>query len=170
MRKLSLVLIAILSIVLLTPSAEASAPSNPYGVSTVDPAGPNEIILTVTKGSNVAQFALGRLQKLKNNTFTIYEPFIKKNQSFTAIKMQTLFAFVGIKGSDKVRTTALNDYIFTDSASRFLAANAYLAIAVDGEPIPYDRGGPIRIIFPNNSKWAKNLDAWNWSLASISVK
>jgi hypothetical protein len=36
--------------------------------------------------------------------------------------------------------------------------------------IPYDQGGPIRIIFGSKSTWAKYLDAWNWSLSSITVK
>ena len=84
--------------------------------------------------------------------------------------MKAFFNLVGISGKDKVATKALNDYIYTNTAANFLAANAYIAIKRDGVAIPYDQGGPIRIIFANDSKWASNLDAWNWSLSSISVK
>jgi hypothetical protein len=86
------------------------------------------------------------------------------------IILQTLFTFVGISGKDKVITTALNDYIFQNTAANFIAADAYLAIRRNGAEIGYDQGGPIRIVFPDDSKWAKNLDAWNWSIESISVK
>ena len=86
------------------------------------------------------------------------------------IPLKNLFTLAGISGKDLVRTTALNDYTFTESAKNFLSAEAYLAIKVNGQPIGYDQGGPIRLIFSDKSKWSKNLDAWNWSLVTISVK
>lgn len=147
-----------------------SATKNPYGTPTIDPAAPNEVILVISKGTRRAEFAYPRLLKMKSQTITIYEPFLKKNQRFTVIPLKNLFTLVGIKDGDKVITRALNDYIYTNTAERFIAANGYLAIKRDGVAIGYDQGGPIRIIFPNNSKWAKNLDAWNWSISTISVK
>lgn len=150
--------------------ATIAAEKNPYGTSTVDPAGPNEIIFSVSKGSRKADFTVSRLLKMKSTTITIYEPFVKKRQTFTVIPMKNFFALVGIAGNDKVVTTALNDYIYANSAAKFNAANAYIAIKRDGSPIPYDQGGPIRLVFSDQSKWAKFLDAWNWSLVSISVK
>jgi hypothetical protein len=152
------------------PPLYAAGEKNPYGTATVDPAGPNEVILTLSKGDRRVDFAYPRLAKLKQSTISIYEPFLKKRQTFTVIKLQTLFTFVGISGKDKVTTKALNDYIYQNTAANFIAANAYLAIKRDGVEIGYDQGGPIRIVFPNDSKWAKNLDAWNWSIESISVK
>ncbi len=151
-------------------TAEATSTKNPYGTATVDPAAPNEIILTITKGKVKSTFAYSRLSKLKQSTISIYEPFLKKRQYFTVIPLERLFGLAGISGKDKVVTTALNDYQFTATAQQFIDAHAYLAIKRSGSPIGYDQGGPIRIIFPDDSKWAKNLDAWNWSLATISVK
>ena len=143
---------------------------NPYGTATIDPAGVNEVILTISKGNRRVDFAYPRLAKLKHSTISIYEPFLKKRQTFSVIKLQTLFTFVGISGKDKVITTALNDYIYQNTAANFIAADAYLAIKRNGVEIGYDQGGPIRIVFPDDSKWAKKLDAWNWSIESISVK
>jgi hypothetical protein len=154
-----------------TPATPAIADtSNPYGTSTVDPAGPNEVILTISKGKRSVSFAFARLEKMKQSTVNIYEPFLKKRQKFSAIPLAKLFALAGISGKDKVVTQALNDYKFTATAEQFIAAGALLAIKRDGAPIGYDQGGPIRIIFTDKSRWAKNLDAWNWSLATISVK
>lgn len=154
----------------IMPIAQAMATTNPYGTPAVDPAGPNEIIFTISKKGKEVNFTYGRLSRLKSGTVTIYEPFLKKSQTFTVIPFKTLFPLVGIAGKDRVVTTALNDYIYTNTASKFLAANALLAIKRGGKEIPYDQGGPVRIIFDNKSSWSKNLDAWNWSLASISVK
>ena len=151
-------------------SADAAPSPNPYGTATIDPAAPNEVILTITKGKTKALFAFSRLEKIKQENISIYEPFLKKRQSFTVIPLAKLFALAGISGKDKVLTTALNDYRFTATAQQFIDAGAYLAIKRDGAPIGYDQGGPIRLIYSDKSKWAKNLDAWNWSLESISVK
>jgi len=150
--------------------AVAADTKNPYGTSTVDPAGPNEVIFTVAKGSKKVLFTSSKLNKVKSSVINIYEPFLKKRQSFTVIPMKTFFNLVGISGNEKVFTTALNDYVYTNTATNFNAANAYIAIKRNGTDIPYDQGGPIRLVFADNSKWAKNLDAWNWSLASITTK
>lgn len=162
-------LIVALSLLSMYPTYGAGT-KNPYGTATIDPAGPNEVILVISKGSRKVEFAYPRLMKMKMQSITIYEPFLKQRQTFSVIPLKTLFAFVGIKDGDKVVTTALNDYIYTNSAERFIAADGYLAVKRGGVAIGYDQGGPIRIIYPNTSKWAKNLDAWNWSLATISVK
>ncbi len=152
------------------PTAFSAEKTNPYGASSVDPAGPTEIIFSVSKKGKKVSFTNSKLGTLKSSVISVYEPFLKKRQNFTVIPMKTFFDLVGISGTDKVRTTALNDYIFTETAANFIAANGFIAIKRNGADISYDQGGPVRIIFADKSKWAKNLDAWNWSLASLSVK
>lgn len=170
MKKFLLVLIIALSVIVVPIGTSSAAGKNPYGTLEVDPAGPNEIIFTISKGLKKADFAYLRLLKMKSVEITINEPFIKKRQTFTAIPISKLFALVGISDSDLVTTTALNDYVFKDRAKNFLKASAYLAIKKNGKAIGYDEGGPIRLIYSNSSPWANYLDSWNWSLASISVK
>lgn len=169
MKKLLSISIALAVLALLAPISNA-AEKNPYGTSTVDPAGPNEIIFTVFKAGKKVEFTTTRLLKMKSRTITIYEPFLKKRQSFTVIPLKNFFTLAGISGKDKVETRALNDYVYTNTAANFLAAEAFIAVKRSGTPIPYDQGGPLRLVFADNSKWAKVLDAWNWSLLSIGVK
>lgn len=147
-----------------------AADSNPYGGTKVSPPLPTETILTIRKGSFTKKISMKDLMGMKSDTVSIYEPFVKKMQSFKAIPLKNLFTLAGIKGNDKVQTIALNDYIYTNTAASFVAADGYLAFSRSGEAIGYDQGGPIRIIFPNKSKWAKFLDPWNWSLRSLTVK
>lgn len=161
--------VAVAIAITLAP-ASVAAEKNPYGTSTVDPAGPNEVIFVVSKGNRKADFTVTRLAKMKSTVISIYEPFVKKRQTFTVVPMKNFFALAGISGNDKVNTIAINDYSYSNTAARFVAANAYIAIKLNGAPIPYDQGGPLRIVFDDKSKWAKQLDAWNWSLASITVK
>lgn len=150
--------------------AGTAADANPYGGVGITPPAPTEIILTIQKGKVTKKLSMNDLMAMKSEVITINEPFVKKVQTFRGIPLANLFAFAGIKGSDRVQTIALNDYIYTNSAQNFIAADGYLAIARAGKAIGYDQGGPIRIIFPNKSNWAKFLDPWNWSLKSLKVK
>ena len=147
-----------------------AAGTNPYGGVKVPPPSPTEIILTIQKGSVSKSISMNDLKAMKSINLSIDEPFVKKRQVFRAIPLSTIFEIAKIKGKDQVQTIALNDYIYTNTAANFLNANGYLAIARSGKPIGYDEGGPIRIIFPEKSKWAHFLDPWNWSLKSLKVK
>lgn len=160
----------VISLTALPIITATAAEKNPYGTSTVDPAGPNEVIFTVSKGNRKTEFAYARIQKMKSKTISIYEPFLKKHQRFTVVPLKNFFSLVGISGQDKVMTIALNDYIYTNTAAQFISAGAYVAIKRNGDNIPYDQGGPLRLVFADDSRWAKNLDAWNWSLSAIRVK
>jgi hypothetical protein len=163
---------ALLSVAVLPVSAFASSAvtANPYGASSVDPAGPNEVILTIKNKSITVTYKLSDLIKLATQDLTIHEPFVKKVQKFKVIPLTTLFKKAAVSPSQQVSTQALNDYIYANKASEFIAAKGYLAVERSGVQIPYDQGGPIRIIFPDNSKWAKFLDPWNWSISKIVVK
>ena len=170
MRKAVVVALISTLVVIGLPNSYAADTTNPYGTPSVDPAGPNEVIFTISKAGKKVTFTSAKLAKVKSSTISIYEPFLKKRQKFTVIPIKTFFGLVGVTSKDKVFTTALNDYVYSNTASKFLTANTFIAIKRDGKDIPYDQGGPLRIVFPDNSNWANNLDAWNWSLASISVK
>jgi len=144
---------------------------NPYGSSVaIDPPRPNDVVLTVTNHSKVVRFSFNSLRKLGATQVTVYEPFVKVRQTFTVVSLAKIFKSANIPSTAKVSTSALNDYIYTNTAKNFTDSQGQLAIARFGGPIPYDQGGPIRLIFPDKSKLSKNLDAWNWSLNAITVK
>ena len=155
---------------LSNPPALAVSHPNPYGNATIDPAPPHSTILKLSKGAKYVNLSLEQLKSMKSSTLTIYEPFVKKKQSFRVILLSDLFKLVGIVGRDKVATIALNDYRYTNTATNFVSAVGYLALARDGFDIPYNQGGPIRILYPAKSKWHDFFDAWNWSLMEITVK
>ncbi len=160
-------------------TAESSAPaetaatsnsSNPYGTNTIDPAPADAPILTVVNGSVSMDYTLKELQGFSTSDISIFEPFLKESQVFTVIPLSEIFSENKIGESAEIDTVALNDYVYSNTAKNFTTNSGYLAIAREGKDIPYDQGGPIRIIFSDESEWAKNLDAWNWSIRKIIVK
>ena len=149
-----------------TPSPSAS---NPYGAGCkVDPPKATDVVLTVT-GATSHAYTMGELTSLATKTIDIYEPFVKARQTFAVVSMTDLLNTAGFKPAQKVETLALNDYAFVDTAAHFIDNNAYIAISRNAADIPMDQGGPIRIVFEDSSAYAKNLDAWNWSLKSIGI-
>lgn len=159
-----------------TPSSGGSAtgqasPSttNPYGVPTIDPPAPNEPVLRVTGGSTPLSLTLDQLNALGNTSITIDEPFVKKRQTFSGVPLGAVLTKAGIPTTATINTVAINDYHYAGAAAAMVGSQALIATARDGAPIPYDQGGPIRIVFPDGSPLSTVLDAWNWSLASITV-
>ena len=143
--------------------------SNPYGAGAVDPASPNDPILTIKNGTKTLKFTMRNLLAMHPTEISIFEPFVKKRQKFTVISLSKLFDKLAIRATSTVVTKALNNYIYKNKASLFIEANGYLAIKRNGKDIPYDQGGPIRLIYPDTSSWSKSLDPWNWSLSSITA-
>lgn len=169
-KKIAGLLATLIIPLIVTTTAVEAAEVNPYGGVAVKPPAPTEVIFTITNGKSVKQYSMNSLKALKPTTITIYEPFVKKQQTFTVIPISTFAKQSGISPTATLKTIALNDYAYANTLKNFEKAKGYIAIARAGKPIPYDQGGPIRIVFPKGSVWAKFLDPWNWSLSSIEVK
>lgn len=112
---------------------------------------------------------LEQLEALGTQEITIDEPFVKKRQTFTGVPLATVLAKAGIPETATLNTVALNDYQYSNTASALVGSNALIATRRDGQPVPYDQGGPVRLVFPDGSPLSTVLDAWNWSLTSIDV-
>jgi len=151
-------------------TAETSSTTNPYGANTIDPAPDGTPILTVTNGSVSTDYTLKELQEFSTKDISIFEPFVQEQQEFTVIPLSEIFSQNKVGESAEVGTVALNYYVYSNTAKNFTTHAGYVAIARQGKDIPYDQGGPIRIIFPDDSEWATNLEAWNWSIRNIKVK
>lgn len=149
--------------------AAPTSTSNPYGVPTIDPPGPDEPILTVTGGSTPLKLTMDQLNALGSTSITVDEPFVKERQTFTGVPLAAVLAKAGIPDSATIDTVALNAYHYSSAVGPLIASNALLATKRDDAAIPYDQGGPIRLVYPDGSKLSSVLDAWNWSLESISV-
>lgn len=150
-------------------AAAGPSTTNPYGTPSIDPPAPNEPVLEVNGGSTPLTLTLGQLDALGNTTITVDEPFVKKRQTFSGVPLAVVLAKAGIPDSATIDTVALNAYHYSSAVGPLVASNALIATKRDGAAIPYDQGGPIRMVFPDGSKLSSVLDAWNWSLASINA-
>jgi hypothetical protein len=139
-----------------------------YGGFPVDAPAPDEVVLTL-EGPRTVELTMAELDGLADRQVTFLEPFAKVEQTFRVVALADLLVLAGIGPEHTVDTIALNDYRYRDDVGALLEADALLAVARDGVPIPMNAGGPIRLVFDVDSSYHDFLDAWNWSLRSIRV-
>ncbi|WP_179466675.1 molybdopterin-dependent oxidoreductase [Mycolicibacterium vinylchloridicum] len=152
------------------PSAAASPTPNPYGIGAIDPPTALEPVLTVTGGSTPLSLTLDTLNALGSATVTLDEPFVKRRETYSGVPLAAVLSKAGIPDTATIDTVGLDDYHYISTAKPMIESRALIATDRNGAPIPYDQGGPIRIVFPDDTPLSSVLDAWNWSLASIIVK
>jgi len=147
----------------------AALNENPYGGPDVPPPSPDEPILKLINGEKTLSLSLNDLRDLPQVEARVFEPFVKSEISFKGVAMNELFRLVDIESDDNVLTVALNDYTYSNFAREFVGTEAFLAYEQEGGAILMSRGGPIRIIVPNDMSLTESLEVWNWSLAEIRV-
>jgi len=147
----------------------AAVNENPYGGPDVPPPSPDEPILKLINGEKTLSLSLNDLRDLPQVEARVFEPFVKSEISFKGVAMNELFRLVDIESDDNVLTVALNDYTYSNFAREFVGTEAFLAYEQEGGAILMSRGGPIRIIVPNDMSLTESLEVWNWSLAEIRV-
>jgi hypothetical protein len=106
---------------------------------------------------------------LPSHTVTVFEPFVKKRQTFTGVSFADLLDAAKATGTS-VTIHALDDYRATMKTSVLREPGVLLATRVSGEPIELDSGGPVRLVFPASSTIGKDSDLWVWSIDHISVE
>ena len=166
-----MLIITIMSLALMgSLSASAAITTNPYGSGAFDLAPAGTPIFTVANGAKSHNYMIKDLNKLHTSVISIYEPLLSIRQKFTGVSLLEIFTQNGILKTKMVRTQALNNYSYVKAAINITNNSGYLAIARKDHEIPYDQGAPIRINFPDRSKWSKNLGTWNWSIRKFVVK
>jgi hypothetical protein len=189
MRTRLLAAVAAGTVSLLGPAACASAPtpansaqppptasttpstSNPYGGAKIDPPAAADPVLTVKGGSAPPlSLKLDALNALGSQAVTIDEPFVKRRETYAGVPLAAVLGKAGIPDSATIDTVGLDDYHYIGTVKLMIESRALIATERDGAPIPYDQGGPIRIVFPDGTPLSSLLEAWNWSLTSITVK
>jgi hypothetical protein len=108
------------------------------------------------------------LDGLPQQSVTTYEPFLKTTVTFSGVAFADLLDAAGASGQD-VLVHALDDYERTIPANALREPGVLLATREGGEEIPIPEGGPVRLVFPEDSPTGADPDLWVWSVDRISV-
>jgi hypothetical protein len=135
-------------------------------------AGSLEVAGHVAKGAP-AEFDLAALKALGTVKFQTHTPWTDGPQEFEAIPGDRLMKAVGAYGG-AIDATAIDGYTTTIPFEDFRSGKAYIAISMNGDPLPADRFGPFWVIYqydkdPQLTDKA-HKDRSIWQLKSLIVK
>jgi len=109
------------------------------------------------------------LDTLATQSLTTYEPFLKRDITFTGVSLGQVLEAAGVRSTSRtIFMHALDDY-HVELPLAGLAKDALLATRAGGRPIALKDGGPIRVVFPRKSAIGAVTDNWIWSLDSITA-
>ena len=161
------------------PYTEVAAPTLEPGDAV--PAPVEDVVLTIsgdistTNVGDTLQLDLPTLERLGLVEYSVDDQQAEGRVAmFRGPLMSTLLKVAGAgDGATTLRSRALNDYEVDIPISDVERYPVLLATSVDGERMPVDSYGPIRVIYPYESF---DIDPvvhdplWIWQLASIDVR
>jgi hypothetical protein len=93
-----------------------------------------------------------------------------QQHTFTGVPITDVLDYIRTSPDAKTAEfVALDDYKVSFPIAELRSSKAILAVTRDGQELPVDAGGPIRLAFPDGSTLGANLDNWIWSIASVEV-
>ena len=168
-----------------TKADEGSSPVHTVSAATLTPGDPvpapvGPVVLTVsgaiatTNAGPTLQFDMATLERLGLVEYKIDDRLAEgRVATFRGVLMERILAVAGARtGATTLRTTALNDYKVSIPVSDVTASPVLVASTVDGQRMPVDRFGPLRMIYPYGSFGLEPPEADEkliWQLADIEV-
>jgi hypothetical protein len=144
------------------------------------PAPTEEVILTisgdvsVTNVGDTLQLDMPTLEHLGLVQYTVSDPHLLTDVTYTGVLMSKLSEFVGAsKSASNIHIVALDDYHVDLSFEYIKKWPILLATRSNGEYMDVDSSGPTRIVFPYDSY--SELDPvrydhlWIWNIESMEV-
>jgi hypothetical protein len=149
-----------------SPASPAAAPIEKL------PAARGKVVLRIAggKAGSAKTVDFATLDRIARERVKIRDPFLKRDVTFTAVRMSDLLSAAGVPASaTSLHGHALDDY-HVDLPIAALRSNGLLATRMNGKPIAIADGGPIRLVFTGKSRVGDNTDNWIWSLDSIRAR
>ena len=155
-----------------SPAAAVPKPASvkPLGAPSGEPALRIEGVKRGNVSATVTEVDFATLDRAATQKITVFEPFVKREMTFSVIPMAELLQRAGVDPSAReLYMHALDDY-HVDLPVAGLKEAGFLATRLDGKKIPIAKGGPIRLLFSGDGKLARDTDNWIWSFDSARVE
>ena len=151
------------------PPVHTAAPTTTVVTMLPKPSG-TPIVDITRAGAEPVAADFAALDELATKKYEIVEPFEKKLINFSGVELWTILSGAGVPATaTTVRISALDDYVVELSVADIRNGGVILATRADGELIPLDHGGPVRLVFLDGVEAGRNPDQWIWSLAHVVV-
>ena len=138
-----------------------------------------ETILSVhgntTEGGNYsAEYTSAEFLALPRVEVVTQNDYVDGLTTFSGPLLRSVFADLGLKETDQIELTALNDFSVTIPASDALNYDVILAVTREGAEMSVRDKGPIWVIYPMSDHSELQDPAYNnrliWQLTKMSLK
>lgn len=122
--------------------------------------------ITITNLDDTLAFDMPTLEKLGLVKYTVNDPWLQTEVSYTGILFADLLKYAGAPDSvTAVEAIALDGYAAEVPISEVQEWPVLLATQADGQHMTIENNGPTRVIFPYDSHSditaARNMSVWN---------
>lgn len=130
-----------------------------------------EVVLTVVTDDAEHDWDVATLAELPEQDLRITEPFVDEEHTYTGPLLGDVLRASGVDlaAGDTVEVLALDDFVADLALDGETLDGLVLAHAEDGDPIPIEAGGPIRLVFPPDNPAGENPNNWVWSVRTATV-
>lgn len=167
------VLPALLLVLAACSSGAPSLPTAPLPAAFDQgvPAPDGEAVLTVSTDGEAHDWDLATLELLEQHDLSIREPFVDEDHTYTGPLWADVLRASGVDlaAAETAEMVALDDFVADIPATPTALDGLLLAHLEDGEPIPIETGGPIRLVFPPDNPAGDNANNWIWSVRRATV-
>lgn len=135
------------------------------------PAPADEVVLTVAVSGEEHDWDLATLRLLEQHDLSIHEPFVEEDHTYTGPFWADVLRASGVdlEAAETAEMIALDDFVADIPVTPAALDGLVLAHLEDGEPIPIEAGGPIRLVFPPDNEVGDNANNWIWSVRRATV-
>jgi len=121
--------------------------------------------------SEMLSFDLATIDRLPTINVSLYEPFLKRRVTYQGVFLADILSMAKVKaGATTLHMRALDDFV-TDFDLDLLETNRIvIATREEGKLIPVAKGGPTRVVFPDDASAGVDTEKWIWSLKTIEVR
>lgn len=153
-----------LLLLLLLAGCLAQKPSGPTG----------EVILTVSGNittvnvKDTYQFDMEALKLLPFTTIRTPDPHLDATIEYGGVLLADILTAVGAKNAKEIKIVAKDGYSAVIKVED-VNLGILIAYTADGEEIPEDRGGPLKVIYSEEAQKVYSPDAWVWWITNLEI-
>jgi hypothetical protein len=170
---------ATFAVVTSQDSATVRAPLAPHATAVAAvqplPAPQGRSILTLlgvkkgNSGASTTKLDYATVDGLAHERVVVYEPFVKRNVTFTGIRVSEFIRATGFPpATARLAMHAVDDYN-VDLSVAAMSGQGFLATRAGGKSMTVAKGGPVRLVFLKKGGLANNTDNWIWSIDRIKA-
>ncbi len=108
------------------------------------------------------------LKLLPYTTIKTPDPHLDATIEYGGVLLKDILTAVGAKNAKEIKIVAKDGY-----SAVVKVEDAYLGILIaytaDGEEIPEDKGGPLKVIYSEEAQKVYSPDAWVWWVTNLEI-